>query len=170
MKDQIVAFCNEKGLLNRFQSGFRPGHSTTTALLKITDDISMEMERKFVTILALLDFSKAFDTVNFKKLCHKLKTIFFFSDSAIEIIKSYLTDRTQCVFANGTFSSFLSVTQGVPQGSILGPFLFSLFRNDISNSILFSNYHIYADDVQMNLSVSRVLGTKKHFSRTLIKN
>jgi Reverse transcriptase (RNA-dependent DNA polymerase) len=55
MKDQIVAFCNEKGLFNRFQSGFRPGHSTTTALLKITDDISMEMDRIFVTILELLE-------------------------------------------------------------------------------------------------------------------
>jgi Reverse transcriptase (RNA-dependent DNA polymerase) len=88
MKDQIVAFCNEKGLLNRFQSGSRPGHSTTTALLKITGDVSMEMDHEFVTILALFDFSKAFN-----KLCHKLKTIFFFSDSVIELIKSYLTDR-----------------------------------------------------------------------------
>jgi hypothetical protein len=62
MKDQIVAFCNERDLLNRFQSGFWLGHSTTTALLKITDDISIEMD---VVFLVLLDFSKAFDTVNF---------------------------------------------------------------------------------------------------------
>jgi Reverse transcriptase (RNA-dependent DNA polymerase) len=68
MKDQIMLCCNERVLLNRFQSGFRPGNSTTTALLKITDVISIEMDRKFITILALLDFSKASDTVNFKLL------------------------------------------------------------------------------------------------------
>jgi hypothetical protein len=65
MKDQIMVFCNERGLLNRFQSGFRHGHSTTTALLNITDDISMEMDRGFTTILAFLE---AFDTVDFKLL------------------------------------------------------------------------------------------------------
>jgi Reverse transcriptase (RNA-dependent DNA polymerase) len=154
MKDQIVSFCNERGLFNRFQSGFRPGHSTTTALLKITDDISMNLDRKHITILALLDFSKAFDTVNHKILCQKLKAYFNFSVSAIDFIKSYLMDRTQCVFANNKFSNFLPVTQGVPQGSILGPLLFSLFINDISNAILFSHYHIYADDVQIYLSGS----------------
>jgi Reverse transcriptase (RNA-dependent DNA polymerase) len=70
-------------------------------------------------------------------------------------VESYLTGRSQCVFANGALSTFLPVTQGVPQGSILGPLLFSLFINDISNTIQFSNYHIYADDVQIYLSGSR---------------
>jgi Reverse transcriptase (RNA-dependent DNA polymerase) len=114
MKDQIVAFCNERDLLNFFQSGFRPGYSTTTALLKITDDISIEMDRRPTTILVLLDFSNTFDTANFKFQCHKLKNLFHFSDSAIKFIDSYLMDRTQWVFANGTFSAFLRVTQGVP--------------------------------------------------------
>jgi retron-type reverse transcriptase len=154
MKNQIIEFCNERALLNRFQSGFRSGHSTTTALLKITDDISIDLDRRFISILVLLDFSKAFDTVNLKLLCHKLEKLFHFSRSSIDFIKSYLMDRSQCVFANGSYSGFLSVTQGVPQGSILGPLLFTLFINDISNSFLFSRYHIYADDVQIYLSGS----------------
>jgi Reverse transcriptase (RNA-dependent DNA polymerase) len=155
MKDQIVLFCNMRGLFNRFQSGFRPLLSTTNALLKITDDISMDFDRNFIPILALLDISSAFDTVNFKLLCQKLKNLFNFSDSAIKLIKSYLMGRSQCVFANGTLSSFLPVTQGVPQGSILCPLIFSLFINAISNSIRFSNYHIYADDVQIYLTGCR---------------
>jgi Reverse transcriptase (RNA-dependent DNA polymerase) len=80
MKDQIVLFCKERGLLNRFQSGFRSGHSTNIALLKIIDDMGMDMDNNLMSILVLLDFSKAFDTVNFKLLCQKLRKIFRFSE------------------------------------------------------------------------------------------
>jgi Reverse transcriptase (RNA-dependent DNA polymerase) len=72
-----------------------------------------------------------------------------------KLIESYLTGRSQCVFAYGFLSSFLPVTQGVPQEPILGPLLFSLFINDISSCIQFSNYHIYADDVQIYMSGSK---------------
>jgi hypothetical protein len=86
MRDQIVSFCDERGLISEFQSDFRPGHSTTTALLKVTDDISIELERKFLTILVILDFSKAFDTVSHDVLCQKLHSLFNFTDSAVRCV------------------------------------------------------------------------------------
>jgi Reverse transcriptase (RNA-dependent DNA polymerase) len=154
MKDQIVLFCYETYLLNLFQSGFCSDHSTNTALFKIIDDIGMDMDSNLMSILVLLDFSKAFDTFNFKLFYQKLKKKLMFSESAIELIESYLTGRSQCGFANGILSSFLPVTQGVPQGSMVDPLLFLLFINDILCWIQFSNYHIYADDVQIYLSGS----------------
>jgi hypothetical protein len=81
MKEYFVILCNDRGLLYHF---------TTAALLKITDNISMDLDLNW-TIL-LLDFSKVFDTVNFVLLCQELKNQFNFSDSAIDNLKSYLMD------------------------------------------------------------------------------
>lgn len=67
------------------------------------------------------------------------------------MISSYLKGRTQTVYANGIYSSFLNVTRGVPQGSVLGPLLFSMYINDIEESIRECNIHLYADDVQIYL-------------------
>jgi hypothetical protein len=78
MRDQIMTFCDESGLISEFQSGFRPGQSTTTALLKVTDDISVELERKFITILVHLDFSKDL-TLSVMIYCVKSCTLFLIS-------------------------------------------------------------------------------------------
>ena len=78
MGNQISTFVSTSGLLSEFQSGFRSSHSTQTALLKITNDIRFNIDRKLATLLVLLDFSKAFDTVDHGLLCRKLKYFFFF--------------------------------------------------------------------------------------------
>jgi hypothetical protein len=87
MRDQIVSFCDRRGIISEFQSGFRPGHSMTTALLKVTGDISVELERKFFTILVLLDFSKAFDTISHNLLSQKFNFLFNLSDFAVRFVQ-----------------------------------------------------------------------------------
>jgi ribonucleases P/MRP protein subunit RPP40 len=83
-----------------------------------------------VSLLLLLDFSKTFDKINHGRLLKKLRTFGLF-DNAISWFASYLHDRAQCVSVGGKFSSWLDVNSDVPQGSILGPILFSLYINNI---------------------------------------
>lgn len=133
-----------------FQSGYRKSHSTQTALLKLTDDIREGMDQQHVTLLLLFDFSKAFDSVCHATLLHKLRDANF-AVSAIKWIASYLTGREQAVLDNdGVPSPFTPLNKGVPQGSVLGPLLFSLYINDIAAGFNSSVLHIiYADDLQL---------------------
>jgi hypothetical protein len=99
-------------------------------------------------VMVLLDFSKAFDSVDHDLLCHKLERFFDFSSSAVGFIRSYLTEKSQCVSAGGVMSGFLPVLRGVPQVSGLGSLLFTLFINDFCRVIRSSQYHVYANDCQ----------------------
>ena len=155
LKNQLLFFIKQNRLLSDFQSGYRNNHSTTTAVLKIVDDISVSLDNKKLSILVLLDFSKAFDSLNHDLLCEKLTKIFKFSESATALTLSYLTTRRQKVFVNDIWSSPKNVVQGVPQGSILGPLLFSMFINDISNCLNYSKFHMFADDIQIYCSANK---------------
>jgi hypothetical protein len=105
MRDQMVCSLKSVGVLDVFQSGFRSGHSTVTSLLNITDGIHGYLNRGLFVVLMLLDFSKAFDSVDHDLLCHKLERFFDFSSSAVGFIRSYLTGRSQCVSAGGRCAS-----------------------------------------------------------------
>ena len=87
---------------------------------------------------------KAFDTVNHEILCKKIRAIRA-SNEAVQLFNSYLTRRSQCVDVKGTLSSTQTITCGVPQGSILGPLLFTIYVNDMSNSVS-CDLRLYADD------------------------
>jgi len=149
MSQQMSDFLIESNLLTAKQSGFRPKRSCITALIKVCEDLRKSVDINEVVFLLLLDFSKAFDNVSHRQLLKKLRRLFHFSDSAVKLIGSYLTDRLQTVCSGNEFSGFIKIFKGVPQGSVLGPLLFSLYVNDLPDILQGCSMHMYADDVQL---------------------
>lgn len=148
---QIKGYINDKGILPETQSGFRKNHSCTTALTKVIDDTFTAVDRGELTALVLLDYSKAFDRINYKLLTAILKYIGF-SQMAIKLIENYLIGRTQAVRLKEKTSQMQYLKCGVPQGSILGPLLFSIYTSNLITCLKSTTPHMYADDTQLYLS------------------
>ena len=145
---QMCDFFSGDNQLDKLQSAYKLFHSTTTALLNISDDIFKALDKSLVTILILLDYSKAFDCANHRLILAKLKAAGF-HDEALSWILSYLLERKQKVRTDSGESRWITMNNGVPQGSILGPLLFLVLVSDLFKSILNGKYHMYADDTQM---------------------
>ena len=145
---QMVEYLKGKNLLDTHQSAYKHNHSTLTALLNITDDIYDALEDTEITLLILLDYSKAFDCANHKLILAKLEKCGFHIDS-LGWLKSYLSKRSQQVVTDDNSSPWEDILNGVPQGSILGPLLFTILISDIKSIIKHGKYHLYADDTQL---------------------
>ena len=124
----------ENDLFYKFQSGFCTSFSTDTCLTYLTDYIRHGMDNGHYTGMVMIDLQKAFDTVNHSLLSDKLQALGLNND-AVSWFDSYLTNRTQKVDINSTFSKHRMVPCGVPQGSILGPLLFLIYVNDMESAV-----------------------------------
>ena len=153
--DQVHAHLSEHELFPLLQSTYRQGHSTETALLKIYNDILMAMNRQRVVLLVLLDLSAAFDTVEHSVSLSRLSTSFVIRGTALEWFVSYLSERSQRVSLSGKCSESLQVNQGVPQGSCLGPLLFTLYASKLFEVVKrhLPNVHAYGEDTQLYLAL-----------------
>ena len=150
---QMVHYCGQQGLLRDTVSSFRKGHSTTSVLLGIRDDLLKAMKKKEVTLMVLADFSKAFDTVCFKTVIKKMSRLGFLKDFLVWIT-CYLCERQHFVQIDDRKSSSALAEFGIPQGSILGPMLFNLYVADLQDSFPPTvQCYQYADDTTIYIPV-----------------
>ena len=148
---RLNSHINSSNASNHYQSAYRKFHSTETARLKIHNNILSSMDDGRVTALTLLDLSAAFDTIDHTILLRRLDDWFGVTGKALDWFRSYLTGRCQRIKLGDCLSSKADLPFGVPQGSVLGPLLFTLYTTPISSMIsgLAIPHHLYADDSQL---------------------
>ena len=150
---QFVEFLTTNDKLSLYQSGNRKMHSTETALINVSDNLLKAIDEKSASLLVLLDMSKAFDSLNHNLLLEKLRKLGL-KASAVSWFSSYLSSRYQRVRYEDSVSEVLPLTNGVPQGSILGPVLFTIYINDLISVITYSQAAAYVDDSQLYFKFS----------------
>ena len=147
---QILAHLTQNKLTETFQSAYKEKHSTESALLRVFSDLAKGIDEGNISTLALLDLSAAFDTIDHSILLKRLEISFGIKKKALNWLLTYLSNRLQTVKTENIKSSAIPIKHGVPQGSVLGPLLFTLYISPLTEEIKAHNfsYHQYADDTQ----------------------
>jgi hypothetical protein len=145
-------YCNN--LVEEKQSAYRKNHSCETAVLSVLEDLLVNADDRLVSLVALLDLSAAFDTLDHDILLKRLEITFGIKGVVLDWFKSYVSGRTCSVLVGSSKSPPASLEFGVPQGSVLGPILFTLYAQPLSDVIQAHqvSYHKYADDTKLSKS------------------
>ncbi|KAL5265672.1 hypothetical protein ACHWQZ_G006407 [Mnemiopsis leidyi] len=152
---RLYSFLISKGVINENQFGFRKGHSTSNALNYSVEHIESLLAKKQHVLGIFIDLSKAFDTIDHRKLTTKLEH-YGIRGNALQLISSYLSNRKQYVNVLDIKSDELPVHYGVPQGSVLGPLLFILYINDICNISTDAKLVLFADDTNIFVAAESI--------------
>ena len=155
---QILEHLELNNLMIINQSAYRKGHSCETAMLRIYNDCLSILDSTTNVVVALLDFSAAYDTISHELLLQKLENLYGISGAVLNWLTTYLNARKLQVKIGDFVSEGESVDYGVPQGSVLGPLLFCLYVQDITKIIekYGLKFHIYADDIQIYTGLSTI--------------
>ena len=151
MFKRLYGYLESCNILYPLQFGFRQKCSTNHALIQITESIRNSIDNNEFGCGIFIDLKKAFDTVNHSIILSKLNH-YGVRGKAYDWFHSYLSNREQFVCINGHNSDSLSITCGVPQGSILGPLLLLLYINDLPNTSKLFSFHLFADDTNIYCS------------------
>ena len=153
--NQVLNYFQVNNYLNIDQSAYLKYHNTQTTLHRVTDDWLDNISNKLFTGVCSLDIKKCFDTISHRILLSKLDN-YGVHDAELAWFKSYLNNRKQIVKCHGSNSDIQTINIGVPQGSVLGPLLFLIFVNDISQYVFTGTASLYADDTLIYCEGSNV--------------
>ena len=166
MYRRLYRFLEIHKVLYSLQFGFQENHSIDHALVSLTEAVRNTLDNKRFGCGIFIDLQKAFDTVNHAILLSKLEH-YGVRGCALEWFRSYLSDRNQYVSVNGSNSKLLSITCGVPQGSVLGPLLFLIYINDLPNASQKLKFYLFADDTNIYFESSDLSNLIKIVNREL---
>ena len=151
---QLNLHLQKYNLREKYQSAYRKSHSTETTLVHVQNFILTAIDRKEIVLMVLLDLSAAFDTVPHQTLLSRLESRFSIGGKVLAWFLSYLSNRQQFIKINNEKSTYRQLNCGVPQGSVLGPDLFTLYTAPLAE-VFHSHdlfFHMYADDTQILLA------------------
>ena len=147
IRKRIMIFLTDNDILSDKQCGFLSKRSTLLQFLKIFDQWTLALDNKVEVDVVYLDFRKAFDSVPHRRLIAILEQNGV-KGKTLNWIKAFLSGRQQRVVVNGTFSTWQKVTSGIPQGSVLGPVLFTIYINSMPEAVE-SELYLFADDAKL---------------------